>query len=99
LQKQRPLAYRKFRFGTDPEKPWRFIFDAVVMISREPSDCRPFLARVTNKLPFVFANKTPRWRTDGFSKLRPALHTDKVFHQEKVIDLARIIMLKENRDE
>jgi hypothetical protein len=32
-QKQSALTDRKFRFGADSEKQWRFIFDAVVMIS------------------------------------------------------------------
>jgi hypothetical protein len=33
LQKQGALADRKFRFGADSQKPRRFVFDAVVMIS------------------------------------------------------------------
>src|SRR4029453_7540146 len=82
LQKQSPLAYRKFRFGADPEKPRRFIFDAVVMISRKVFEHRPFLAGVTDELPFIFANWTARRRFRSLSKLRPALHADKVFHEK-----------------
>jgi hypothetical protein len=59
LQEQSTLAYRKFRFRTDPEKPWRFFFEAVVMISRQLFERRPFLASVTNKLTFILANWTP----------------------------------------
>ena len=56
LQKQSTLAYRKFRFGADPQKAWRFLFEPVVMISRQPFERRPFLASVTNKLPFILAS-------------------------------------------
>src|SRR6266516_744615 len=56
LQEQSALTYRKFRFCADPEKPWRFFFESVVMISRKPFERRPFLAGVTNKLPFILAN-------------------------------------------
>jgi hypothetical protein len=56
LQEQSALAYRKFRFGADSEKPWRFLFESIVMISRQPFERRPFLASVTNKLPFILAN-------------------------------------------
>src|SRR5947208_16026942 len=55
LQEQSALAYRKFRFGADPQKAWRFLFEPVVMISRQPFERRPFLASVTNKLPFILA--------------------------------------------
>jgi hypothetical protein len=79
LQKQSTLAYRKFRFGADPQKAWRFFFEAVVMISRQPFECRPFLASVTNKLPFIFANGTACRRLRAFSELRPALHADEIF--------------------
>ena len=58
LQEQSTLAYRKFRFAADPQKAWRFFFEAVVMITRQPFERRPFLAFVTNKLPFIFANRT-----------------------------------------
>ena len=58
LQEQSTLAYRKLRLGADPEKAWRFFFEAVVMISRQRFERRPFLASVTNKLPFIFANWT-----------------------------------------
>ena len=81
LQKQSALAYRKFRFSADAEKLRRFLFDAIVMISREPFERRPFLAGVTDELPFVFANWTARRRFRSLSKLRPALHADKVFHR------------------
>jgi hypothetical protein len=33
LEQQSALAYRKFRFGADAQKLWRFIFEAIVMIS------------------------------------------------------------------
>src|SRR6266550_652690 len=56
LQEQSALAYRKFRFGADPQKAWRFLFGPVVMISRQPFERRPFLASVTNKLPFILAS-------------------------------------------
>ncbi len=58
LQEQSALAYCKFRFSADPQKAWRFLFEAIVMISRQPFERRPFLAFVTNKLPFIFANRT-----------------------------------------
>src|SRR4029077_3464436 len=80
LQEQSALAYRKFRFGADPQKAWRFFFEAVVMISRQEFERRPFLAFVTNKLPFIFANGTAWRRLRAFSKRRSALHTDKLFH-------------------
>src|ERR1043166_8409315 len=60
LEKQSPLAYCKFRFSADPQKQWRFLLDAVVMISREAFERRPFLAGVTDELPFIFANWTAR---------------------------------------
>jgi hypothetical protein len=78
LQEQSTLAYRKFRFGADSQKTWRFFFEAVAMISRQLFERRPFLASVSNKLPFVFANWTV-WRRLGFlSKLRSALRADKI---------------------
>ena len=80
LQKQSTLAYRKFRFGADPEKAWRFFFEAVAMISRQPFELRPFLAFVTNKLPLIFANWAAWRRLRPFSELRPALHADEIFH-------------------
>ena len=80
LEKQSPLANRKFRFGADSEKQRRFIFDAVVMISREPFERRPFLAGMTDELPVVLANWTARRRFRSIIKLRPALHADKVLH-------------------
>ena len=80
LQKQSTLAYRKFRFGADPQKAWRFFFETVVMISRQLFERRPFLASVTNKLPFIFANGTPWRRLDCLRKLCSALYTDEIFH-------------------
>ena len=85
LQKQSPLANPKFRFCADSEEPVRFIFDAVVMISREPSERRPFLAGVTDELPFIFANWTARRRFLSLTKLRPALHADEVFHRFRTL--------------
>src|SRR6266496_2691095 len=80
LQKQSTLAYRKFRFGADPQKTWRFFFETVAMISRQAFERRPFLASVTNKLPFILADWAPWRRLDCFRKLRSALHADKIFH-------------------
>jgi len=85
LQKQSALAYCKFRFGADPQKLRRFIFKPVVMISREPFERRPFLAGVTDELPFIFANWTMRRRLRSLSKLRSALHADKVFHRFRIL--------------
>src|SRR6266571_7582733 len=56
LQQQSALADRKFRFCADPEKPWRFLFEAVMVISGQPFERGPFLAFVTNKLTFILAN-------------------------------------------
>jgi hypothetical protein len=81
LQEQSALTYRKFRFGADAEKLRRFVFEAVAMIGHQPFERRPLLAFVTNKLPFIFANWTARRRSGGFSKLRSALHADKIFHR------------------
>jgi hypothetical protein len=50
------------------------------MVSHEPFERRPFLAGVTDELPFIFANWTARRRFRSLTKLRPALHADKVFH-------------------
>src|SRR6516162_9374940 len=69
------------------------------MISREPFQRRPFLAGVTYELPFIFANWTTRRRFRSLIKLHSALHADKVFHRQKVIDLADVTMQKEHRDE
>ena len=82
LQKQSALAYRKFRFCADAQKLRRFILEAVVMISLSSLERRPFLASVTNELPFVFANWTARRRLCSLTKLRPALHADEVFHEK-----------------
>jgi hypothetical protein len=54
-----------------------------VMISREPFERRPFLASVTDELPFVFANWAAQRRVRSLVKLRSALHADKVFHRFK----------------
>src|SRR5438094_478757 len=70
----------KFGFRADPQEAWRFLFEAVAMIGRQPFEHRPFLASVTNKLPCVFANRTAWRRPGGFSKLRSALDADKIFH-------------------
>jgi hypothetical protein len=85
LQKQSALAYGKFRFGADPQKLRRFLFEAVVMVSHEPFERRPFLAGVTDELPFIFANWTAGRRSRSLSKLRPALHADKVFHRFEIL--------------
>ena len=58
LHQQSALAYSKFRLCADPQKMWRFLFEAVVMISRQLFERRPFLTGVTNKLPFILANWT-----------------------------------------
>ena len=80
MQEQSALAYRKFRFRADSEKPWRFLFEVIVMISRQPFERRPFLASVTNKLPFILANRTALRLSGAFSKLCSALDADKIFH-------------------
>src|SRR5213595_22421 len=85
LQKQSALADRKFRFGADAQKLRRFLFDAVVMISPYLLERRPFLAGVTDELPFIFANWTARRRFRSLSKLRSALHADKVFHRFRIL--------------
>jgi hypothetical protein len=85
LEKQSSLAYRKFRFCADAQQLRRFILDAIVMIRRKPFGRRPFLARVTDELAFIFANWTARRRFHGLSKLRPALHADKVFHRFRTL--------------
>jgi hypothetical protein len=85
LQKQSALAYGKFRFTADPQKLGRFLFDSVVMIGHDPFERRPFLAGVTDELPFIFANWTARQRTRSLSKLRSALHADKVFHRFRIL--------------
>jgi hypothetical protein len=84
LQEQSTLAYRKFRFGADPQKMWHFLFDPVVVISRQTFERRPFLSFVTNKLPFIFANGTAWRRLLSFSELRPALHADKILHRGNI---------------
>src|SRR6266496_3851573 len=80
LQEQCTLPDGKFRFGADPQEAWRFLFEAVVMISRQLFERRPFLASVTNKLPFIFANGTAWRRLDCLRKLCSALYTDEIFH-------------------
>ena len=83
LQKQSALGNRDFRFSADPQKLRRFLFDAVVMISAQLLERCPFLASVTDELPFILANWTARRRFRSFTKLRPALRADKVLHQQK----------------
>ena len=58
----------------------RFVFEAVVMITREPIKRGPFLTGVTNELPFVLADGTGGWRLCSLVKLRSALDADEVFH-------------------
>jgi hypothetical protein len=82
LQKQSALAYRKFRLGADSEKDRRALFHAIVMISPQSLEGRPFLTTVTHELPFIVANWTARWRFRSLTKLRPALHADKVVHEK-----------------
>jgi hypothetical protein len=84
LQKQSALAYGEFWFGADSQKPRRFLFEAVPIIGLESFQGCPFLASVTHELPFIFANWTAQRRFRAFSKLRPALHADKIFHRENV---------------
>src|SRR5882757_2080515 len=85
LEKQSALSDRKFWFCADPQKLRRFIFDAVVMSSRKAFERRPFLAGVTDELPFILANWTARRRFRGLSELRPALHADKVWHRFRTL--------------
>jgi len=69
------------------------------MISLQSLERRPFLAVATDVLPFIFTDRTTRRWFRSVSKLRPALHADKVFHRQKVIDLDDVTMLNEDRDE
>src|SRR4030095_14759579 len=62
LQKQSALTYRKFRFGADSQKPRRFLFETIMVVSRKAFERRPFLAGVTDELPFIFANWAVRRR-------------------------------------
>jgi hypothetical protein len=80
LHEQCALPDGKFRFGPDPEKAGRFVFDSVMMITREPIKRGPFLTGVTNELPFVLANGTGEWRLRSLVKLGSALDADEVFH-------------------
>ena len=81
LREQSALADREFRFCADPQKTRRFFFEAVVMIGCQPFERRPFLAFVTNELPFVLANRTSWRRLCAFRKLRSALNADRIFHK------------------
>ena len=80
LDEQSALTYRKIGFCADTEKLRRFLFESAMVISRQPFKRRPFLASVTNKLPFILANRTAWRRSGSFSKLRSALDADKIFH-------------------
>jgi hypothetical protein len=82
LQEQCTLSDGKFRFGADSEKAGRFVFNSVVMIAREPIKRGPFLAGVTNELPFVLADGAGGWWLCSLVKLRSALDADEVFHGE-----------------
>jgi len=81
LEQKRALANGKFRFGADAEKVRRFLFKPVVVIALYLLERRPLLAFVTNKLPFVFANRALRGRLRRLVKLRSALHADNIFHR------------------
>jgi hypothetical protein len=54
------------------------------MIGGQSFERRPMLTTVANELPFIFANWTARRRFRSLSKLRPALHADKVFHRFRI---------------
>jgi hypothetical protein len=81
LQEQCALANGELRLGADTEKVRRFILETVVMIGCQAFECCPLLAAVTNKLPFVFANRAARRRLGSRAKLRSALYADEVFHR------------------
>ena len=71
MQEQSALADGEFRFGPDAEELWRFVFEAVVMIGGQVLVRRPGLTRMTDELPFVFANRTaemaaPQFRRTAF---------------------------------
>src|SRR5882762_9013756 len=51
------------------------------MMQRQLLYRRPLLPAMTNKLPFVLANRTSWVRLRGLAKLRSALYADKVFHR------------------
>ena len=89
LQKQSALAYRKFRFCADAQKPRRFLFEPVMVVSHEAFERRPFLAGVTDELPFILANWTTRRRFRSLSKLRPALHADEILHRFRTLGCYR----------
>src|SRR6266496_4173304 len=78
LQEQCTLPDCKFRFGADPEKAGRFVFNSVLMITREPTKRGPFLTGVTNELPLDFADGARGWRSCSLVKLRSALDADEV---------------------
>jgi hypothetical protein len=69
------------------------------MIAAQLFERCPFLAAVTDVLPFIFANWTARRRSRTLGKLRPALHADEILHRQKIIYLADVTMLKKHRDE
>jgi len=82
LQKQCALPDGKLRLCPDAEKLRRFVFETVMMIGRQALERRLLLTAVTNKLPFVFANRAMRRRVGSRVKLRSALHADEVFHRD-----------------
>ena len=78
------MADGKFRFGPDPEKAGRFVFNTVVMITRQSIKRSPLLSVVTDELPFILADGAGRWRLGSLVKLRSALDADEVFHRDLV---------------
>ena len=55
------------------------------MIGRQVLERCPLLAAMTDELPFIFTNRAMRRRFCVFGKLRPALHTDKIFHRSQLL--------------
>src|SRR5439155_15244807 len=80
LQEQCALTDGKFRFGADPEKLQRFIFEAVMMIYRQSFERCPLLTSVTNELPLIFADGAGGRRLFSLIKLCSTLDADDVFH-------------------
>src|SRR5438128_3702919 len=90
LQEQCALTDGKFRFGADPEKLRRFVFEAVMMIYRQLFERRPLLTSVTNELPLIFADGAGGRRLFSLIKLCSTLDADDVFHRVKSLVYASL---------
>ena len=90
MQEQCALTDGELRFGPDPEKLRRFVFQAVVMIGGQSFERRPLLTAVMNELPFVFANRAARRRVDSRIELRSTLDADEIFHRGQLISVCEV---------